>query len=112
LNKQWLASEVVDGQVYWFDPSGSAVDHPSSLFLLPALDEWSIAYSGNSFFKPMLIIDGQISGTWTALLGKDTLTIDIATPVTMDSVLRDAIQQQMGRYGVFLGKRLGDATQF
>jgi len=106
LNKQWLASEVVDGQVYWFNPSGSSADHPSSLFLLPALDEWSMAYSGNGFFKPMLVIDGQISGTWTAVLGKDTVTIEVTTPMTMDRVLRDGLQMELHRYVNFLGRRL------
>jgi len=102
LNKQWLASEVINGQVYWFDPSGGASDYPSSLFLLPALDEWAMAYSGNSFFKPMLVIDGQVSGTWTAVLGKDTVTIGVTTPVKMNGILQDAIQRQTERYSGFL----------
>jgi len=106
LNKQWLASEVVNGQMYWFDPSGSVMDHPGSLLLLPALDEWTTAYSGNSFFKPMLVIDGQISGTWTAALGKDTVAIDIATPVRMDGALQDVLLQEVRKYSHFLGRKL------
>jgi hypothetical protein len=106
LNKQWLASEVINGQVYWFDPSGSVMDHPSSLLLLPALDEWTIAYSGNSFFKPMLVIDGQISGTWTAVLGKDTVTIDVTTPVKVNGSLQDAIGREREKYSSFLGRKL------
>ena len=105
LNKQWLASEVVDGQVYWFDPSGNVMDHPSSLLLLPALDEWTMAYSGNSFFKPMLVIDGQISGTWTAALEKNAVTIDVTTPVKVNGALQGALQRQTERYSGFLERR-------
>lgn len=106
LNKQWLASEVVNGQVYWFDPSGSVAVHPSSLLLLPALDEWTMAYSGNSFFKPMLVIDGQISGTWTAVLGKDTVAIDVTTPVKVSGVLQDTLLRELRKYSHFMGRRL------
>jgi hypothetical protein len=102
LNRQWLASEVINGQVYWFDSSVRIMDRPGSLLLLPALDEWTMAYSGNSFFKPMLVIDGQISGTWTAALRKDTIAIDIATPVRMDGALQDDIMRQAERYSSFL----------
>jgi hypothetical protein len=106
LNKNWLASEVVNGQVYWFDPSGSVDGRASSLFLLPALDEWTMAYSGNRSFKSMLVVDGQVSGTWTAGLGKETVTIDVTTPLAMNGVLRDALRTELIRYGNFLGRRL------
>ncbi|HVU55995.1 MAG TPA: winged helix DNA-binding domain-containing protein [Puia sp.] len=104
LNRAWLAREVVDGQVYWFDPSGVADDHHPSLLLLPALDEWAMAYSGNSFFKPMLIIDGQVSGTWTASSGKGRMTINVITPVRMDGALEEAIRREIKRYSSFLGR--------
>jgi hypothetical protein len=81
------------------------MDHPSSLLLLPALDEWTMAYSGNSFFKPMLVIDGQISGTWTAALEKNTVTIDVTTPVKVNGALQGALQRQTERYSGFLERR-------
>jgi len=106
LNTKWLASEVIDGQVYWFDPSVRTIDHRSSLYLLPALDEWVTAYSDNSFFRPMLIIDGQVAGTWAPVLGKDTVTIHVDSPVKMSDKLRDSIDRELRRYSHFLGRRL------
>jgi hypothetical protein len=106
LNKHWLASEVVDGQVYWFDPSVSAGGRTGSLFLLPALDEWTMAYSEKDFFKPMLVIDGKISGSWGATLGKGTVTIEVTTPVKFDDVSQDAMHGELSRYSQFLGRRL------
>jgi hypothetical protein len=113
LNRQWLTSEVIDGQVYWFDAAGGFADATgepargsSSLFLLPALDEWAVAYAGNSFFKPILIIDGQVSGTWAPVVGKDTMAVDVITPVRMDGVLQAAVWREAERYSAFLGKKL------
>lgn len=107
LNRHWLVSEVVDGQTYWFAPSADVLDYYPSLFLLPALDEWAIAYPGNSFFKPMLVIDGHISGSWASVLGEDRVTIDVDSPVKMDSVLQEAMQRETRRYGSFIGKAPG-----
>lgn len=105
-NRQWLANEVVNGQVYWFDPSAGAGGDPSSLFLLPALDEWVMAYSGTSFYRPMLVIAGHIAGTWTSVLGKDTVGIKIATPGKLDGASQEAVRREAARYGGFLGKEL------
>jgi hypothetical protein len=106
INKQWLVSEVINGQVYWFDPSCSMPDHSHSLFLLPAFDELAVAYPNTGIFKPVVIIDGQVAGTWTRVLGKDAVSIDVTTPVKKDEALRAAIQKEAERYSAFLGRRL------
>ena len=106
LNKQWLTSEVFNGEVYWFDASGASINRNDSLFLLPALDEWAIAYAGNSLFKPVVIIDGQTGGTWTHVKGKGTVTVEVVTPLRRDRVLQAAIRREAERYSLFLGKKL------
>lgn len=104
MNKQWLDREVINGQEYWFDPSGKGLDHHRSVFLLPALDELAVAYANNGVFKPVVVIEGQVAGTWTRVLRKDTVAIDVNTPVKRDETLDAAIREEAERYSTFLGK--------
>jgi hypothetical protein len=106
MTRQWLTSEVIDGQVYWFDPSLIPTDLRQSLFLLPALDELGVAYAGNSLFKPMIVIDGHISGCWVPSLRKGSVTIDVTTPVKKGSAVQKAIRQEAERYSKFVNRRL------
>jgi hypothetical protein len=106
LNSRWLGSEVVDGEVYWFDPSAGMVEIHNSIFLLPALDEWAMAYSGRNCFKPMLVIDGKISGSWTAIMEKNSVTIMVTTPVKKNGQFHNAIQIASKKYSSFLGRKL------
>jgi hypothetical protein len=106
MNKRWLTSEVINGQAYWFDPSCKISDHDHSLFLLPAFDELAVAYTNNGIFKPAVIIDGQVAGTWTRVLGKGTVSIDVTTPLKKDRALNAGIREEAARYSTFLGRRL------
>ena len=124
MNKRWLEREVVDGQLYWFapagwndaggwsdrrgenDPGGKRFSRVPSLFLLPAFDELTTAYLNKGIFKPAVIIDGQVSGSWTYVSGKETVRIKVVTPVKWSGSLHAAIQKEAERYSAFLGKRL------
>jgi hypothetical protein len=112
MNKQWLGSEVVGGQTYWFDPSGwddqemKRLNRDPSLFLLPVFDELTTAYSSNGIFKPAVIIDGQVSGSWTYMQGKGMVKIKVVSPVEWSGSLDEAMRKETERYSAFLGKRL------
>lgn len=112
MNKQWLGSEVVGGQAYWFDPSGwddpevRRSNRDPSLFLLPAFDELTAAYSNNGIFKPAVVIDGQVSGSWTYMQGKGTVKIKVVSPVEWSGSLDEGVRKETERYSTFLGKRL------
>jgi hypothetical protein len=110
MNKRWLGSEVVGGQVYWFDPSGwdgpemKRFNRDPSLFLLPAFDELTAAYINNGIFKPAVIIDGQVSGCWTYIKGTVKIKVDASLEWSGD--LNEAMRKEMERYNAFLGRRL------
>lgn len=112
MNKQWLESEVVGGQAYWFDPSGWSVpvgdrsSRDGSLFLLPAFDELTTSYLNDGVFRPAVIIDGQVSGRWSYTLGKGTVRIGVVAPLKWSGSLNEAIRKEAERYSAFLGKRL------
>ena len=106
MNKHWLACEVVNGQEYWFDPAGKAPDHSLSLHLLPAFDELAVGYANNGIFKPAVVIDGLASGTWTQMLERHTVAIEVSTPVKKNRALSAAIRREAQRYSAFLGRTL------
>jgi len=112
IGKQWLESEVIGGQIYWFGPSGwndPARKHfynDPSLFLLPAFDELTTAYPNNGIFRPAVVIDGKVSGNWTSVSGKGTVRIEVAMSVGWSEDLNKAMRKEAERYSAFLDKRL------
>ncbi|GHU70261.1 hypothetical protein FACS189413_10370 [Bacteroidia bacterium] len=70
---------IIDGQSYFFDPN-IVPDNNSQAFLLPAFDEYIIAYrdrsavitseqytkaiSSNGIFRPTIIANGKVIGLW------------------------------------------------
>jgi len=94
MNKTILNSEIIDNETYWF---ANSVDMPSALhdsvYLLPAFDEYLISYknrssaitlenhtkaiSNNGIFRPIIVVNGQISGLWKRTIKKDSVLIEL-----------------------------------
>jgi len=96
-----LISEKIDGKEYWM--ASDAPDHTAydeaSVHLLPAFDEYLLGYrdrtavlaqedaskigpGGNGVFRPTIVVDGRVVGTWRRRLKKNAidLTLDSFTP--------------------------------
>ncbi len=91
--KPKLISEKINDQIYWHDPSGSSDSftglHP--VYFLPAYDEFMISYkdrsasldsgfvkhaiTGNGIFKPIIVANGKVIGTWARTIKKDKVVI-------------------------------------
>lgn len=86
-------SERIASETYWF--SDSAVKKgklKDSVYLLPAYDEFLISYknrsasiteddhkkaiSSNGIFRPVVLVNGQISGLWKKVIKKDRIVIE------------------------------------
>jgi hypothetical protein len=125
-----FVNEVVDEQSYWVcsepgtRPSlpgpASAVAVPGSpdaIQALPAFDEYTVAYkdrdlvlspkhaarSGNGIFKPILLHEGRIAGTWQRTIKKDSIVVDadLFRPLGIRLV-----KSAFTRYGEFMGKEI------
>jgi len=115
-----LVSEVVDGQTYWLSPStSSAKEESPTAYLLPAYDEYTVAYKDRSavlppssaqradstLLNPVVVIDGEVVGTWKRALKKETVVVTPGLFRKLTKAERDAVAAAALRYGEFLGLR-------
>lgn len=119
LIKSQLESEVWAGQSYWFNPS-----RPNERFtgpcLLPGFDEYLLSYKdrspvlnpayapkvvpgANGIFKPIIVINGQVVGTWQRTLRKTKVLITFNPFEPLPPAQQEAISTAAHPYGHFLG---------
>lgn len=118
--KRELRQEKIEGQNYWLPRSDSVLEDVSPMvYLLPAYDEYYLGYKERSavldakydkraishygVFKPMVVIDGQIMGTWKGTYEGGTIVIKSS----LFRPLREAESQSLlvaaNHYSAFLG---------
>lgn len=85
--------------------------------LLPAYDEYTIAYKDHSAildpdyrervvaaFGIVLVIDGRIVGTWKRVIAKDRVLLTLDSFRDLNATEQQAVAQAVQRYQTFLGK--------
>jgi hypothetical protein len=120
MAKRSLAKEAINGQTYWLASSMTFTKDPSpTAYLLPAYDEYTVAYKdrsavldpayaklpnyGHGIFNPTIVMDGQVVGTWKRALKKGSLTITPSSFAILKRAETRAISKAASRYGKFLG---------
>jgi DNA glycosylase AlkZ-like len=120
MAKRFLAQETINGQAYWLASSTPATKDPSpTAYLLPAYDEYTVAYKdrsaalnpehaklpnyGHGIFNPTIVVDGQVVGTWKRTLNKDSLAISPSPFAKLKRAETRAVAEAATRYGKFLG---------
>lgn len=116
LAKSELISFTDDKTVYWYDPDVLLEQNPDlrtslmpSLVLLPAFDEFIIAYkdrsmvmtpdihtaaiSSNGIFKPVVVYEGLVAGIWSKKTTVKKTTIDIKWFMRPGGVTEAGIEQ-------------------
>jgi hypothetical protein len=114
-----LAREAVDGQTYWHAPAAPSrkAARPAA-HLLPPFDEYTVAYKdrsavldaqhtkhfnpGNGVLSPIVVIDGQVAGTWKRVLKKESVVIQPMPFSKFSEAESHAITRAAGRYATFL----------
>jgi hypothetical protein len=118
--KTRLLCEQVGGQTYWFSPGLPAVKAASpTVYLLPAFDEYLLGYRDrsavldpaqatkvvpgkNGVFKPIIVIDGRVVGTWKRTLRKTKVVVSFDPSAPPGPVQMAAAVAAAERYGRFL----------
>jgi hypothetical protein len=120
MAKPHLEQAVFNGRGYWlpsFAPVAKPV--PPTAYLLPAYDEYTVAYqdrravldpvyaklpqAGNGIFNPTIVIDGQVVGTWRRSFKKDGLVITPSPFAKLNEAETRALTAAANRYGKFIG---------
>jgi len=120
MAKRSLAQETINGQTYWLAEAPPATkDSSTTAHLLPAYDEYMVAYKdrsaalnpkysklpnyGHGIFNPTMVVDGQVVGIWKRTLKKETLAISPSPFTKLKHAETRAIAEAASRYGKFLG---------
>jgi len=112
-----LASQSIDGRIYWMPSAAAGVGAGERGFLLPGFDEFLLGYTdrsavldpkhatkivpgGNGMFLATLVQDGEVVGTWKRSEGK---TI-VVTPAPFKRLSKRCFAEALERYGEYLGR--------
>lgn len=114
-----LHAETIDEHTYWQTPGATATRAARGCHLLPAYDEYTVAYqdrsaimtsavaaradAGHGIFHPPIVIDGQVAGTWSRTLQQDSVTITCRLFAPVDRRQQQALETAARRYAKFLG---------
>jgi len=120
--KSSLVSEIINGQTYWLPDSISIPKKDKSVYLLPAFDEFIISYknrsaviqtehypksiSSNGIFKPVIIINGLVTGLWKREIKKDKVIIETDFFQAPNKTTKNLIQKAAETFGNFLEKEV------
>ena len=119
-----LMHEKVDGQIYWMPRNMPAwKDRLPKAYLLPGFDEYLLGYKGrtavldaghsqkvcpggNGVFRPTIVINGRIVGTWSRSFRGDGVAIGLQPFRAFVEAEECAVTVIMNRYGKFLNMPL------
>ena len=117
--KSLLASTVMDSRAYWHDKDAVARARSSAAFLLPAFDEYLIAYrdrgavldpkyarrlnAGGGMLGPCIVLGGRVAGTWRRTLARGAVEIELDLFEVPAPREHRAIAVAARRYGAFHG---------
>ena len=119
--KSDFVSETIAAQTFWL---GNFLSIPKSdqesVYLLPAFDEFIISYkdrsaslpsenhtktvSNNGIFRPVIVVNGQVTGIWKRTIQKDMVTVETDLFKQPNQTTKRLIEQARTRFGRFLEK--------
>jgi DNA glycosylase AlkZ-like len=119
--KDQLLHETLNGSDYWFSPATSpALIASPTAYLLSVYDEYITGYKDRSLIAEsevaaklfrmgaaltyVVVIDGQIAGSWRRTLTKEAVVITINPFTRLTKAEQRAVAATAQRYGEFLGK--------
>lgn len=113
--KHQLAQEVIGNQTYWASTATPPTkDASQAAYLLPNYDEYTISYRdhsavfdashlGDLVFSHMIVLQGQVVGTWKRSLKKNSVIIETNTFAPLAPAESQAVAVAAQQYADFLG---------
>jgi hypothetical protein len=123
MNKSNLTSEEIEGQTYYLPNSFSIPQAEfDSLYLLPAFDEFMVAYkdrsaslapgqakaavTGNGIFKPIIVAGGKIRGVWKRSFKKNSVIVEKTLFGELNEAEHETFQAKAREYALYEGKNM------
>lgn len=119
---QKLSSFLKDGQIYYLTSDFKPSEPDEKIHLLPAFDEFLISYkdrsasmdtshykkivAGYGIFKPMLIKNGFVTGTWQRTIKKEEVHIQMAFLDAISKVEFEKYAEAAESFGKFLNAKV------
>jgi hypothetical protein len=120
--KSDFISETIDSQTYWLGNSASIPKTDlESVYLLPAFDEFIISYkdrsaslpyenhnkavSNNGIFRPLIVVNGQVTGIWKRTTKKDKVIVETELFTQPNKTSKSLIEKASIQFGNFLEKK-------
>ena len=116
-NKSQLIHETIEGKTYWMSNNTEfLVSSKTSAYLLPAFDEFAIAYKERKalinplylkqalhvVFDPAIVVNDQVVGTWRRTIRKNTVDINLNLFGKLNKTQTKAVDMAVARYKKFL----------
>jgi hypothetical protein len=118
-----FVSKTVDSEKYWMKEDFSSFSGSrNTIHLLPAFDEFLISYrdrsaslelvhnrkaiSNNGIFYPVIVINGQVTGTWKRTIQKDKVKIETQFFIDIKKKHMELIDKEIEAYSSFLNRKL------
>ena len=117
----WLTSLDLGGTTYHVSPDTLALAAPPAhVHLLPGFDEYLLGYrdrtaalapehseaivpGGNGLFKPTIVVDGEVVGTWARRVKAGEIVIEPAPFGRLSGRDRRGLEGAARTYGAFIG---------
>lgn len=117
-----LVRESIEGLEYWSAASAAEATEPSSrrAYLLPGFDEYMLGYrdrsaalgpgefdricpGGNGMFRPTIVVDGQVIGTWRPVSTRKRTLVEATTFRSIRRAEKSLVEAAADRYAKFTG---------
>ena len=119
LVERKLDSKKFDDRRYFSLGDARATGRGAGIHLLPAFDEYLVAYkdrsaciepshlrrinAGGGMLNPVVVSNGRVIGTWQRKLQKDDVLVNVKPLGKLSAKERDAVAAAAERYAEFLG---------
>jgi hypothetical protein len=120
MSKTNLRSIKIEDQTYWFDESSRKEVAIQSIYFLPAYDEFMISYkdrsaslspkfslnalTSNGIFRPIIMVNGQVIGTWSREIKKDKVVLEPKFFRSSQKISKKEMNAAFASYQNFLTK--------
>jgi len=119
--KSKLMNTKIGDQTFWYDDSTRNERAIQPVYFLPAYDEFMISYKDrsaslapkffsnaitrNGIFKPIIVADGQVVGTWSREIKKEKVVFQAKFFRSLQKLNKTEMNTGFAPYKKFLGKK-------